>query len=139
MRIAIGQACKNISINDFIHLCNLIPEDEVDLIFSGVKYDRMIKIGQQRNQIFKRNKDDKYLEGYTPTGQPLVFACIDSEPFDQTSPWVFQQLFEDLLKAGLNPNQYNFMSEQASLIYALQTKKFRAFRMLLNNPDIDFS
>ena len=31
------------------------------------------------------------------------------------------------------------MSEQASLIYALQTKKFRAFRMLLNNPDIDFS
>jgi hypothetical protein len=83
MRIAIGQACKNISINDFIHLCNLIPEDEVDLIVSGVKYDRMIKIGKQRNQIFKRDKDDKYLEGYTPTGQPLVFACIDSEPYDQ--------------------------------------------------------
>jgi hypothetical protein len=31
------------------------------------------------------------------------------------------------------------MSEQASLIHALKTKKFRAFRMLLNNPDIDFS
>jgi hypothetical protein len=107
MRISVAAAVKNLTINDVVHLDNLIPKDKVDLLISGAKFDRLIETAKTKNEFYKMKQEDEYYEAFTPAGLPLVFACIDNEPRDQEASWQFEQLFKDLLEKKLNPNQIN--------------------------------
>ena len=71
------------------------------------------------------------LDGNTPGGFPLIFACMINEPEDEQAPWPLEEVFSKLLKNKMNPNQKNHFTLQYPLFYALQNKKYRSLIALL--------
>ena len=120
MRIGVSAAIKNLTINDVVHMDNLIRKDVVQLIIRGAKLDRLIENALDRNEFFKMKPKDEFLEAFTPVGLPLVFAFIDNEPSEHNEPWLFKSVFQSMLDQGLNPNQVNQVTGEVSLIYALK-------------------
>jgi hypothetical protein len=80
-----------------------------------------------------------FYEGNTSAGVPLLFSCINNEPFERDEPWLLEEVFDKLLENGQNPNQSYAMIERKPLIYALENGKYRAFERLLKVPGIDMT
>jgi len=80
IRINVSGACKNITINDLIHMINLVPNKIVEIIIDGCNISQMIELAKARGKITKIEDGSEMFDGYTPSGLPLLFACIDREP-----------------------------------------------------------
>lgn len=80
IRINVSGACKNITINDLIHMINLVPNKIVEIIIDGCDISKMIELAKARGQISKMADGSENFDGYTPSGLPLLFACIEREP-----------------------------------------------------------
>jgi hypothetical protein len=107
IRLNISACCDNIAINELLHIVNLVPTKIVEIIIDGCNIPKMIKSAKAKRQVFESSEAPGKFDGYTPSGVPLLFSCIDKEPENQNLPWIFEGTMGELLKQGFNPNQIN--------------------------------
>ena len=40
-------------------------------------------------------------DGFTPSGVPLLFSCIDKEPENQSLPWLLESVMDQLFNSNI--------------------------------------
>ena len=106
-RIDLGSSCENITINEFVHMVNLLKRDNIDVIIDECDIDKLIQNAKDKYEFNTIENSEELFEAYTPAGVPLLFACIDNEPHQLDGVWVLESVFHKLLHNVLSPNQVN--------------------------------
>jgi hypothetical protein len=99
----------------------------------------MINNAIVKGNIYKKDDMNGLMTGVSTTGEHLLFTCINTEPEEQDQEWPTESAFLRLLEKGFDPNEISQTDNLGAIFYALKTRKFRAFKYLLTQPNLDFN
>jgi hypothetical protein len=96
-RIDLGSSCENITINEFVHMVNLLKRVSIEVIIDECDIDKLIQNAKDKLEFNTIENSEGLFEAYTPAGVPLLFACIDNEPHLLDRVWILESVFHKLL------------------------------------------